>query len=870
MAEKQQVPRKERKKLWWALGVVLFLVALLVVPPLIGINHYKARITALMSASLGRTVRLTDVEMRLLPRPAFVISDLTVQEDPEFGAEPILHANSVTADIRLLSLWRGRLRIAKIDVDEASLNLVHLPDGRWNLDSLVRTANPGAARDTRGELPFLEATSSRINIKNGAEKLPFSLLDADASIWRESSGDWRVRLRGQPARTDVSLDLADTGIVRLEATLHPAAQLHQSAIRADLDWRQAQLGQLSRLLLASDEGWRGNLTGELHVEGTAAEAQINLRLRAEGVHREEFVPASPVDFDATCTLIYHYSIRTLEKVDCSSPVGSGRARITGDMPGKGEQPRMAVELDRVPAQVALDVLRTVRRRIDPTIQAEGTITGKISYDEIAVAAAAAAGHGKTPRRAQETHPPIGPLTGALTVDGLRISGAALSRPIQVAKLLLEPAPPVAGQPQALAGSFALPAGAAAPLAIAGKLTTRGFQVTIRGNAAIPRLREFARVAGSAAEPALEQLAGESAALDLAVEGPWMPPAEVLLASAGPVLAAAPPTVQASGTLTLRDANWKPGFLANAVRISSATLHLENGALRWDPIAYSYGPVKGAATLDLPDQCDTPESCSPRFTAHFASLDVEAVQSALLGAKEPGTLASELLARLRPSSQPAWPRLEGSVEADTLTAGPFTLTNAKADVRIAPTGAEISGLSADLMGGAVRGGMTLEIGDKPAYKVDLEFSGLKPAPVGQLMAMKWAGGNLAGNAHIESSGYSDKDISASAKGTLHFDWSHGSIANPPVIAFGAVMDAHTTAEKRASGAEWRVPPVLAHFDRFTGDAIIANGALALGRNQVQRAGHKSSIQATITFALPAKVAFASPFGPPKAASAAPIK
>ena len=45
---------------------------------------------------------MSGVELRLLPRPGFVITDLTVEEDPAYGAEPVLHANTVTAAIRLL------------------------------------------------------------------------------------------------------------------------------------------------------------------------------------------------------------------------------------------------------------------------------------------------------------------------------------------------------------------------------------------------------------------------------------------------------------------------------------------------------------------------------------------------------------------------------------------------------------------------------------------------------------------------------------------------------------------------------------------------------------------------------------------------
>src|SRR5271165_202278 len=135
--------RKSRTKVWLALAAVLILLALVFVPPFISLNHYKMRLSQLVSASVGRPVRLSDVELRLLPRPGFLITDLTVQEDPKYGAEPVLHANTVMASIRLTALWRGRLEISRISVDEASLNLVRMSSGEWNFDSLFRSAAAG-------------------------------------------------------------------------------------------------------------------------------------------------------------------------------------------------------------------------------------------------------------------------------------------------------------------------------------------------------------------------------------------------------------------------------------------------------------------------------------------------------------------------------------------------------------------------------------------------------------------------------------------------------------------------------------------------------------------------------------------------------
>src|SRR6202167_4758570 len=128
----------ERMRRWLriALAAIAILVLALVVPPLISVNGYKNQITQLISQSLGRPVRLSSVEAHLLPWPGFEITDLSVAEDPAYGAEPVLHASKVTASIRLLALFAGRVEIGKISVDEASLNLVRAGPGQWNLDSI--------------------------------------------------------------------------------------------------------------------------------------------------------------------------------------------------------------------------------------------------------------------------------------------------------------------------------------------------------------------------------------------------------------------------------------------------------------------------------------------------------------------------------------------------------------------------------------------------------------------------------------------------------------------------------------------------------------------------------------------------------------
>jgi hypothetical protein len=886
--------RPKRTKLWLAFSAVAVLIALLVVPPYVSISAYKSRIAKVLAASIGRPVRLSSVELRILPRPSFVLTDLVVEEDPAYGAEPVLHANSVTASIRILPWWRGSLEISRISVDEASLNLVRSSAGRWNLDPFFRTAaaraGSGSASERTIPFPYLEATNSRVNFKNGVEKLPFSVVNADISVAQESPGSWRIRLRGQPARTDVSLDLPDTGVVRMEASLRRAPELRQMPLRLDLDWKEAQLGQLSRLVLGSDEGWRGDLTGEVHVDGTADTAQVKTRLRASGVHRAEFAPASAIDFDASCGFVYHYSDRGLENLLCESPIGDGRARLTGEVPGygsgdafgsvsgpasgRGGAPRLSLELDRVPAQIALDALRTLRRGLDPSLEAAGTMSGKISYAANAPNAANAAGGPNTPgapaggssglsgphprmrtngKTSRPHAPASGPLSGVISVANLRLSGEGLSKPIQATKVTIEPAPSLTPtQASALTATATILAGAPLPLNLAARLSLSDYHVGIHGPAALPRLREMARLAGIP-ELLLDNLSGQPAIVDLSAEGPWLLPPPLLpnppvaaasadampgkTKSSAPATATAPRTSDSmSGTLALRTTTWKPDFLASPVEITAATLRFDSGGGRWDPVEFRYGPVSGTAMLQLPAACDPGQACPPRFAVRFAALDAATLEAAILGARQSDTLLSNLLARLSPATALKWPELEGTVQADGLTLGPVTLSDVTADLRLRSAEAEILALDAELLGGRIHAAGTVTPGAKPGYELEGRFTGLNAAEIGQLLGMTWAGGGLDGTGQIELSGFTGEDMAASAKGSLHFDWRHGSISD--------VNDAE-------------LPPVLTRFDRWTADAEIANGAVTLGSNQVQRGAHKLAIAGSATFGDPPKVTFGAP-------------
>jgi hypothetical protein len=812
MSDEEKRRGRMRKRLLVLLAALLVFLAVVVVPPLVNIGRYKAQITHLVSSSLGRPVRLSSVELRIFPRPGFVLTDLRVDEDPAYGEEPVLHANTVTAAIRLLSLWRGRLEISRISVDEASLNLARAADGHWNLDPFFRTAaarSKSASQSSVPPIPYFEATNSRVNIKKGLEKLPFSLVNADLSIWQENPGDWRLRLRGQPARTDVNLDLADTGIVQLEATLRHAEELHQTPIHLEMEWRDAQLGQLSRLITGSDPGWRGDLRGQLQLDGTAAAAQVKTRLSATSVHRVEFAPADPLDFDANCSLVYHYSSRAVENLACDSPLGDGHIRMAGNMPGKAPG-TLSVDIQRIPVSAGLDVLRTLRSGISQGLEARGTLSGQLTYNPDAVLkptgeTAPLHRHFVKGPIAKSTSTAARQLTGNLIVDGFILSGDGLSQPIQTTRVVLQPGIAQDSQTNTLTTIVPVPAGA--------------------------RIRELAHVAGIGDSAALGGLAGDPASVDLSARGLWLPSQSS--PAGGNEGIVADDSDRLSGIVTLHNAIWKSDSLANPLAISEATLHLNGGEPVWDPVGFQYGPIKGTASLQPAPRCDAAEQCPPQLSLQFSELDAAALQAALLGAHQQGTVFSNLVARFTPTSRPVWPHIDGTVRADSLILGPVKLQNAVISVRVLPTVAEFRSIDARLFGGQILASGKLANGDKPQYALEGTFSKLTGASFCQLFALQCAGGPIDGNGRVELSGFLEKELADSATGTVHFEWRHGTVRSDPTT---------------------QIPRALVRFDRWDGDAAIANHEITLKQSEIKQGGHRSDTDLTINFGSATTIRF----------------
>ena len=303
-------------------GVVLVLALFLVRP---GAQRLRARIVQSISLALGRPVDVGSVTLRFLPQPGFELENFVVHEDAEFGAEPLLQSSDVVATLRVSSMLRGRLEIARLSFTEPSINLVRNPEGRWNLEKLIeRAASTPVAptAKTRSEarpgFPYIEADHGRLNFKFGQEKKPYSLTEATFALWQESENAWGIRLKAQPMRTD--FNLSDTGVLEVDGSWGRSPNLRETPVQFTVQWDGAQLGQVTKLTLGQDKGWRGGVRIAAKLTGTPTNLIVDTEGSIDDFRRYDISGDRALRLAAHCGGHYSSTDHLLSALDCKSPV----------------------------------------------------------------------------------------------------------------------------------------------------------------------------------------------------------------------------------------------------------------------------------------------------------------------------------------------------------------------------------------------------------------------------------------------------------------------------------------------------------------------------------------------------------------------
>jgi uncharacterized protein involved in outer membrane biogenesis len=124
--------------------VVLTIAAIVALPRLVDTPRVQALIASSASQALGRPVKFQSVSVSVLPYPAARLHTLEIAEDPAFGGGPFLKLDAADLRLKLWPLLRGHVEFATLVLKEPTIELIQVPDGRWNFGSLGTAREPAA------------------------------------------------------------------------------------------------------------------------------------------------------------------------------------------------------------------------------------------------------------------------------------------------------------------------------------------------------------------------------------------------------------------------------------------------------------------------------------------------------------------------------------------------------------------------------------------------------------------------------------------------------------------------------------------------------------------------------------------------------
>lgn len=775
-----------------------------------GVYQLRTRIASSIGSALGRRAAIDNMRFHVLPRPGFDLEGLVIYDDPAFSAEPMIRSQDVFAAIRLRSLLRGRLEIARLSATEPSVNIVRNDQGRWNLASLIeRNAQIPAAptkkatSERRPAFPYLEATGARINFKIGQEKKSYALTDADVALWQDSENSWGARMKAQPVRTD--FNLSDTGLLQINASWQRAANLHLTPLRLSVAWDKGQLGQITKLLTGRDRGWRGAVDLTANFSGTPEALVVESRTAIEGFRRYDILDNRYVNLATGCTGRYSATSRSLTGLLCESPAGGGTLRLRGNIgamtASHHDRPDYDLTLtaDKVPLAAVLELLHEAKQQLPADLTAEGFLDGEFHAVRNGPGPAHFTGKGAATdvhllSNAGKDTVGIGNVPLLLVGDARCCKSGQSGAPAaakasakeRVKGKELEPL-----EAHLRIGPTSLEVNASAPLSAGGWISAGGYRFFLRGDT---ELKNLFRLESAFGLPAARPAAEGDARLDVSISGEW------------PGLAAP----NALGTAQLRNVRAETRGLNTPIEILSATVLLAPDVFSVQRLSAQTGGTHWTGSVTAPRHCAP--ACVFQFdlTADRLSAGDLAEMFTPHPAKRPWYRILNSSDRQGPSPLLAL-QAHGSLQVARLELKKVVATQVATQLTLDRGRITLTALRGQLLQGTHRGNWTIDASTLPLrYHGAGTLQNMSLAQLGALMNDAWIAGNADGSFDLETSGGSFRDLLANSDGKLQFVMRNGSLTHVEMPGVPAPLPVH----------------------RFAGDLRVKKGVWELSRGRLE--------------------------------------
>jgi uncharacterized protein involved in outer membrane biogenesis len=731
------------------LAALCVLILFLVRP---GADHLKGRITRAIGTELRRSVDIGSVSVRVLPTPGFDLKKFVLYDDQAFGAEPMMQAAEVTASIRVSSLLRGRLEIARLDLTEPSINLVRSPEGHWNLETLLQRAAQTplgpTAKVTKASgqaFPYVEADGGRINVKIGLEKKSYALTNADFSLWQDTENTWAMRLKAQPMRTD--FNLTDTGELKVNGTWRRASNLRETPLQFSVQWSDAQLGELTKFVYGRDKGWRGSVKLVASLSGAPGDLNIDTDVSVQDFRRYDILGGDAVRLHAVCNGHYSTAEKSLSNLSCRGPVGEGAVTLSGAIHSINESPDydLALAADSLPLQSVAAFMVHMKKDLPQDLSASGKLNANIEVLRTKDGEVGWSGDGealglKLTSPSNETNLSLSRIPFAVRSNAKK-DATALANRLEI-------------------GPLDLALGRPAPASVHGWISTVGYEFSIQGDTQIKKLLQLARTVGVRTP----QVAADGGAkIDLQLAGAW----------AG----FSPPLV--NGKAVLHSVRAEVRGVNAPLEIASGTVVLTPNNINVLYLSGSLGTTQWKGAVAMPRPCVPPDACSVHFDLRADQLATDELNQIVnpAAAKRPWYKFLSSSAVIGGKSYLATLEASGKLATNRLDVHGLTAMRVSGNVEMNRGKLRISDLHGDVLGGKHSGELRADFtGKVPEYSGTGTLDQIVLGQLGDLMHDAWVTGTASLNYKASASGVSAAELFSSASATVLVDAHDGTLAH----------------------------------------------------------------------------------------------
>lgn len=346
-------------KLWakiFAGFVAIVIAAIIAIPFFVDANTFRPILETRLSAGLGRTVKFGNLRLSLLSG-SLVADNLSVADDPAFGATPLLTAREVRIGVDMKPLLLHReLHVRSVEIETPQIHLVQGSNGQWNFSSLSRNA-ASLTSNSKSKAALFRSVVDFIGIQDGRAVVETLPANGPPLVYDHVHLAVEKFALAQRFPIEVGATLPGDGSVLVRGNISPMDAQNAARTPADVDIAIQHLDPVEAGFLDPNAGLSvvANVTAHATSDGTVVHSSGTLRMQELQLTKTGAPSSQPINL--TYDIKHQLDDNSGQLQQASVGLGTGTLQLSGSYRLAGEDPW--VDLKVAAAAVPIDELQSL-------------------------------------------------------------------------------------------------------------------------------------------------------------------------------------------------------------------------------------------------------------------------------------------------------------------------------------------------------------------------------------------------------------------------------------------------------------------------------------------------------------------------------